>query len=395
MLWCASVWLDNARAMPNSPAQPGAQQPPIHVTSPTAMIASLPYLVGFIPHDSVVLLFLAEHSNQVVVSLRVDLPPVDDAAVEDDVVAMITETVRGSLALEVDLHMAHLVLWHDDANASAHRRLVTSLTRSLQDLGIRTGHCLATDGLAMWDYGPGHSECCTTSGHTLDGEEVERIRFALVVSELGFVPSRSVLASSLTPAITLLSEAGFTDARAMLTTAEFEGFGDDWRREVEDDLVAACQRRCDPTELATVGAIWAVALSDARVREPLMYRLLQVSPPQERRRGLSNCRAWLTALTTMTPEPYQPAVAATLAAVTWQLGDGAFATIAAEKALSTQPNNSLARIVQASAKSGVPPQKWHAILDSIGLAQLRGTQQADQDSARVDPRDPLAWPTAS
>ena len=109
---------------------------------------------------------------------------------------------------------------------------------------------------------------------------------------------------------------------------------------------------------------------------------------------LRRCREWLTALATITPDAYCAPVAATLAAIAWQQGDGACASIAAERALSLNPHNSLAQIVLASATSGMPPQQWQEVLTSLGLTQLRGTQRAPTSAVQRDYRDPAPWPKA-
>ena len=363
--------LDHARGMSNSSESPGVARPLIRVSSTSALVASVPFLVGFTPSDSMVLVFLSATSHQVVVTLRVDLPPSHDLSAEQHTVAMIAETVERALRHEIELDMGHIVLWHDDASLRDRRRLLATLSTSLQDLGVIIGHWLATDGRAMWDYAPDHSTCCDGPGHELSDPESTHTRFAMVVAGLGFAGSRGVLAESVAPGDQQLSPASLSDATAMRNAAECEGFGATWRREVEDAIVLASQRAFDDAELAAVGAIWVVALADARVREPVMYRLLRLAPA-DRVERLSRCREWLPALVAITPEAHCPPVAATLAAIAWQQGDGAFATIAADRALAINPEHSLATIVKKSACSGLPPQQWVEILVSIGLSQLRG-----------------------
>jgi hypothetical protein len=196
---------------------------------------------------------------------------------------------------------------------------------------------------------------------------------------VGYLPDRESLRASLRPV------EGAALARAALRRAEYErddaaeppAAGERWRRAAEDHMVTTFSR-ADPDAdvLRQEGPRWAAALADSRVREPLLYRLVIEVPRTHRREVLSAARAWLTELVAVVPGHWCAPVAATLAALVWQQGDGAFAGIAAEHALSADPGNTLAELVHRGAGSGVPPMIWREVFGAFSLAELRAALPA-------------------
>lgn len=101
-----------------------------------------------------------------------------------------------------------------------------------------------------------------------------------------------------------------------------------------------------------------------------MYRVL-TTVPQRQRAMLAGARTWLTELTRCLGDDWVAPTAATLGALAWQDGDGAFARIAAGRALAADPDNTLANLIDVAAGSGVPPYTWRQVLTHFGLNALR------------------------
>jgi hypothetical protein len=108
-----------------------------------------------------------------------------------------------------------------------------------------------------------------------------------------------------------------------------------------------------------------------------MYRLLIETPPVERADRLAHARGWLISLVAMLGGAEVAPVAATLAAVVWQQGDGAFASIAAEHALRADPRNRLGALIWAACGSGMPPATWADVLATFSLADLRASRPVE------------------
>jgi hypothetical protein len=68
----------------------------------------------------------------------------------------------------------------------------------------------------------------------------------------------------------------------------------------------------------------------------------------------AHLRLW-THLTRLARPGYVAAPASLLAFVAWQLGDGALANVALDRALADDPRYSMARLLRQALDSGAPP----------------------------------------
>ncbi len=343
--------------------------PVLQITTPSGLVTAIPYLVGFQPHESLVLIFMSPRPRFVVVTLRIDLPdPGDDGR---DSTRELAAAVARALDSGVRIDLVHALVYSAQARSLPFRSLIHELASAMAELGIDLGQSLAAHGDRVWDYA---CPCalCLTEGHVIEADEALDARFHLVSSGVGYANTREDLEAAVRPAIDevvcpvalqemrVAARRGDSEARAL------------WRRESEDDLVAALRGPVDEAVLRCNAARWALALSDSRVREPVLRRLLEgPAVPTGIRPDLHNSRSWLIALVRMLPGPDCAPVAATLSALAWQHGDGASARIAAERALEADPANKLATLMFTACGSGLPPSSWRDILMSFTLDELR------------------------
>ncbi|MCX6433850.1 MAG: DUF4192 family protein, partial [Actinobacteria bacterium] len=113
-------------------------------------------------------------------------------------------------------------------------------------------------------------------------------------------------------------------------------------------------------ESPSVIARLLLGLADIRVRDTALWDLAH-GEQDDLRRALDV----LTQALRAAPEGLVAPVATCVAIVAWQLGDGTRASIAVERALQDEPEYSLAALVSASLRAGLPPQAWREAMGGL------------------------------
>lgn len=366
----------------------GGGSAPVRITGPSGLVAAVPFLIGFEPAESVVLVFTRSPSGTVVLCLRVDLPS-DGAEAVTQLISEVRRTVRRAIGLGARLDRVQTAIFSADASRLPHADLVAGLSRVLaaEGLDVAEGLCVHAD--RWWSFSCSDG-CCPGTGHTSNDAWGVKAAFDLVTAGLGYVANRAALARQLAPDPGLMMAADEI-AAALATCRQHRDSGRSdtrWRREIEDGLLAwlCCTRSPQAPETAEAPdertlALWACSLSDSRVREPILHRLLFEGGARHRSRRLTGARTALIDMVRRVPVPEVAPVAAVLAAIAWQQGDGAFARMAGERALAADPRNTLARLVLDAASSGVPPSEWELLMGRFTPAMLRGSRRAVSDVA--------------
>jgi hypothetical protein len=353
----------------------------ITVRSASGLVSCAPYLVGFTPHESLVLIFLTSApQRRVAVTLRVDL--VEDSSVAADREAVV-DHLCASLAraqhFGVDLDQVHVLVYSEAASELPGAQFLAAVTAICHSRGVDVGEVLATDGERMWFYDDPSDWRGSDLGTPLHRQEALGIEFDMVTAGVGFVTNREALSKALEcDPQRCVTPGRIASARRERDLAwKSDSGAQHWRRAAEDSLSAAFCGPYAAAEAFRQAPHWALALADARVREPVMYRLLIETPLVERADRLAQARGWLVSLVAMLGGAEVAPVAATLAAVVWQQGDGAFASIAAEHALRADPRNRLGALIWAACGSGMPPATWADVLATFSLAGLRASRPVE------------------
>ena len=364
----------------------GGGSAPVRITGPSGLVAAVPFLIGFEPAESVVLVFTRSPSGTVVLCLRVDLPS-DGAEAVTQLISEVRRTVRRAIGLGARLDRVQTAIFSADASRLPHADLVAGLSRVLaaEGLDVAEGLCVHAD--RWWSFSCSDG-CCPGTGHASNDAWGVKAAFDLVTAGLGYVANRAALARQLAPDPGLMMAADEI-AAALATCRQHRDSGradTRWRREIEDGLLAwlCCTRSAQAPETAEAPhertlALWACSLSDSRVREPILHRLLFEGGARHRSRRLTGARTALIDMVRRVPVPEVAPVAAVLAAIAWQQGDGAFARMAGERALAADPRNTLARLVLDAASSGVPPSEWELLMGRFTPAMLRGSRRTASD----------------
>ena len=295
----------------------------IAISSPATFVASLPYMVGFTPDESVVACWIKD--DRVLVTQRADLM---DSLMQP---AAFTAPALRHQPDRVILAFYH----HGGPDDPQHYDDRVEAFYSYVQADLEVVDALWVDGDTYGSLICNDPECGPPEGRKIDPS---------LAAE--FVLAGSAPASH--------RETLTTEAKPTGTARRIERPADSdievWRDEsIALALDVYWEGRWSDSDLIALGS----ALFDVRVRDTLLWEATQVDRESLRVVYEYAC----TVARAMHPEDAAPACSVA-AIVAWVMGDGARANIAVGYALEADPDYSLARLVDVSLRSGLPPQAW-------------------------------------
>ncbi|MFI7650299.1 DUF4192 domain-containing protein [Micromonospora sp. NPDC049460] len=310
------------------------------VTSISDLLAAVPYLLGFHPADSLVIVGLT--GQRITVAGRADLP--DPAAVID----WAPVTARQYLALlrNVDATSAVLIGY---GPATTVTPVFDALTPR-----VRTGGIALLDTLRVTDgryhsYQCSDPGCCPPDGLPFDPHYSLTAVHAIVAGQTA-LPDRAALVASIAPTGAVTADASRRAQQRALVVMTSGGRATLIRagREAVDEAVA---RYAADAVLTDDEVAWlSVLLADVAVRDHAGKKATGDQP-------------WHLALwTDMTrrADPAYVAAPATLLALTaWRHGQGALATVALDRALAADPDYRLAHLIDHALRHAIPPTAFN------------------------------------
>ena len=324
----------------------------MRVSGPADILAVVPHLMGFHPRLSFVVIGAMGPRRRVELGFRYDLPDPPGAAaaaeIADHAIAVLTQ--RGaSTVIGIGYGPGRLVTPVADAFAATarQRRL------QLRDL-------LRVEDGRYWSYLCANTACCPAEGTAFD-YQTHPAAAAMTVAGLAAYPDREAVAATLTPptgeaarAMDQAIDRACVRAQALIDRARRNGTGNpvrlvicQGRRAVREAIgeYRGGGRITNEDRLAWL----AVSLVHLAVRDDAWARML----PEHRQAHLS---LWAD-IVRRTEGPWLPAPASLLAFTAWQCGDGTLANIALDRALTADPDYSMARLLRDILAAGVPPSE--------------------------------------
>jgi hypothetical protein len=350
---------------PASVAQP--QIPKITLRSPTDLIAATPYLLGFHPAESVVVVGFV--GRQLAFAARSDLPGSGDPP---------ARMVREILDVVVRQH-ADTVAIIGYGSAAAVDPLLGALRGACDRRGLPIKDVLRVDDGRWWSYLCDDPACCPPEGTQLDTSASETS--ALCTMEgLTAAPSRQDLERQVAPIggltrTSMIQATGRAKRRyARLLAADAAGtWADVVLAEGTAAVHAAISRYEEGGALDDDELAWLSLLLDAIAVRDVAWRT--VSGEQH------DLRLW-TDVTQRADPALVAAPASLLAFAAWRTGDGVLAGLALERALRADPGYTMAHLLLRGLRQGLPPSAladWPAEAGTAGAdgsAHYPGTGRA-------------------
>jgi Domain of unknown function (DUF4192) len=325
----------------------------IRLSDPSELIAAVPHLLGFHPHDSVVALAL--HGRNLGLTLRADLVPPDQAPqLAEQLLRPLTRAQPSGIAL---------VAIGGDANADSgdgdlpHRALVAALAHALNGAGLPVM-------LAAWTAetkrgAPWRCYDDPLCAGTVADPATSPLAVATVAAGAVTFGSRQEMADLLAT----------QNPEALQRRAELLDAAD-----AEHPMSARMvrQRFAQLRQLHAAAAAGEVVLSDSVIAEVASalcdHRVRDACLPWcIGGDSVAAERLWL-ALVRATPAPERAEPAALLALTAYLRGDGALAGVALDAAQQACPHHSLSALLRAALDGGLPPELLRGVARDAAAA---------------------------
>lgn len=342
----------------------GSAPPLLRVTGPADLAQAIPYLLGFHPSRSLVVVGL--RAKRVAVTARIDLDDLFDTPVLRETLAAF---VRSGAEKVVAVIFDDTVAPRADDGRLAWCELAGEVHTTASRQGLDVDEVALVHEGRLWSYDCDNPQCCPPAGRLLASES-SQVAATAAYAGLVALPARADLVAQLARRIDPaevaalrdalrtreeqavkqlitqgLADCDRADAKALIDAARvFDKGGTDAALTDEQRLdFAVCLRR-----IAVRDAAW-LALDTARVDGRELWRRLATS----------------------LPAPYDAAPLFLFGWASYRDGNGALARIAADRALESDPHYTAADLILAALSQALDPHQ----LPRFTRRELRGVRR--------------------
>ncbi|CCG04208.1 DUF4192 domain-containing protein [Blastococcus saxobsidens] len=356
----------------------GTDRPEVRISDPGEVVAALPHLLGFHPRESVVLVGLGGPTGgRVGLTVRGDLPPAGaaGAAARQLVASLRSDAPTAALLVVVSDDPDDLDPRGGDEGADGalvsgtqlpHRPLVHELLLVLSAADLPVRDVLLVRRGRWWSYDCPYP-CCAPAAGTPLPDGVSELAVAAVATGQVVAADRAALSARIAapPGARGGMRAACTRAAAR-RTARLGAVGP---AVLTDESWAALVRavaRCRPgpggggplEDHEVADLLWA--LRDPQVRDSALQLALGADA--------AAAETLWTECTRRAPAPLDAAPATLLAVSVWLRGDGAMANVALDRAMDSDPDLALARLLSQGLAACLPPRELRALLEQAAGA---------------------------
>jgi hypothetical protein len=340
------------------PAFPDPGRIDVRLSDLGELAASLPHLLGFRPHESIVLVSLTDPAGgRVGLTVRADIPPAEHAGAVAAVLTrgVLTDSPGGVLLAVVSETLG-------DGDDLPHRGLVCEVVVALAAHGVPVPDAILVRDGRWWSYDCPHPCCAPDSGTPLPAGVTE-LEVAAVATGVVVEPDREGLAGRIAPPDARARNAMAAACARIAVEGAERILEDGWDAVAEQswtvvlDALArsrpgapVARARLSDHEVARL--VWG--LRDRAVRDRALE--LALGPDAAAAEQL-----W-TECTRRAPAPLDAAPATLLAVSTWLRGDGAMADIALSRALAGDPGYALARLLAQALGACMRPAELRGLI---------------------------------
>lgn len=320
-------------------------RPELRISGPVDLITTVPYLLGFHPTDSLVLVGLTH--GALVVTARIDLADTRNTGV---ITSTVSAMRRGGATHFIATIFTEPLTTGTTTNNLPHADLADSLTKDIHAAGGELLDCLLVNTSMWWSYLCANDQCCPREGNPLPPSPTPG-QVAATVAGMVALPSRAELAAEFEPEPDRgVRLHGIDQALAALRPGSVDGKLSLPARLAARAITAAMDRWVTGDDLA---------LRDADIeRIGAALRLIPIRDAiwtqVDARATDGHDRLWLYVARRL-PNPYDAAPLFLYAWAAFRRGDGARANIAVERALASDCHYSAARLLTTALQRGVHP----------------------------------------
>ena len=297
------------------------------LTGPDHIIHAVPYLLGFHPRDSIVLIWVCD--GCIVLTQRYDR----DAQVDVGLLQRAAARVQATEVIICGFAPGHARL--------TCREEVRSLSRHFDSVI----DAIVVSGAHWWCAQDG-SDACPAGGHLIDGSIADEVAVSFIAQGIQIQPDRLALEGEV--------------------AADMEG------RAVVTDLMSTC-------DVIPVEHLWHILTSSlpygpisphsaARIVRTLCEEAIRdqllLSMVTTDHASLTLAGDRLSAVLRIAPDAQVPGIGSVAAMARWLAGDGARAWACLDRAASIDPDHGLTRVVSTALHAGLPPSSWRDALAS-------------------------------
>ncbi len=332
---------NNSRLVWKSVEKGADASPMTTLTSPHDLLSAIPFLVGFKPEDSIVLMSIKNDS--IFMALRIDFP---DSLDPDQINTLISHLQR-------DDAEAAIAVYYIPESSSDADLMIKTITDAIDEREIHLRESLIVHANRWRSLMCEDSECCPPEGSPLP--ELDRSRIAAEQVALGKpIPFESV--DELINSISALeADQELLTYMGEIPEIDYEGNSVPLQREGAEaitDFIAdfVAEGLCRDKKLL---ALLLVRLLDLQVRD---FALGSVTADMSE----TYFSAWRWLLR-IAPEGYVAPVATVFAAIAYERGDGAIAHRALDRAEIDNPDYAMTGLLRQVFSAGWSPQSFSAM----------------------------------
>ncbi|MEV0385202.1 DUF4192 domain-containing protein [Nonomuraea sp. NPDC050643] len=310
-------------------------EPCLTLSTPTDILAAVPYLVGFHPHRSLIVIGLDRGQAKMVARWSLPFP----TGTLDPLVPLFDREGVTDMVI-VGYGPGDVVTPAVDA-----ARLLAAKTQ------VRVGEALRAHEGRYWSYVCDLATCCPAEGTPYD-LSTSQISAEATVHGLVALPDREALERTVSPvtgpvrmAMRRATADAIADVRArLMTTTDLDAFTAEFVAEGIARVRSALRThaeggRLDDAEAARLGLDLAIM----RVRDEAWTLMHE-----------SHAALWKDLTRRLEPR-FMPPAASLMAMAAWRAGNNVQATIALERALSTDPDYSMANLLMHALQNLLSP----------------------------------------
>ncbi len=336
----------------------------IKLRTPPDIVAAMPVLIGFHPSESLVLMCMHGPRKRAGLTMRVDLPHPNDHP------RLAAEMAARCAHERADAVIAVCYTEATDAEGKLPRSdLIDALLDKLGKIGIGWIEAVLVRDGRWWLYRCDDDDCPPEGTPLPDraSSEIVALEARGALEGRAILPSREALAASIQGPEAAreieLAQVHLRTGQQFLAEVESKGANAALDRTLSLARAALNRYLAGEHELADDDAARIlVGLEDRLARDAMLTWALD-GHTQE-------LVVLLSDLARRSLDGNAAPICTVLAAVAYQYGDGALASVALERALGSEPGYELARLLDASLQSQIEP------------AEIRGMAQRTRDRLR-------------